>query len=182
MTLAERGLYIELMALAWDAEEPGTITLDNAAICRELRIYSATWRRFLRKFPLTFLRVGKNLIQPKLKLQWDKYKEISDKRSAIAKQMHMQVGGSAFAVASASASAPINQKQHSDAYGVNGSPENGDDSPALEMIDRLGMNELKGLQTTLMRSIKDRRLPGPFRRICEARLDQVQQTMNRRFG
>lgn len=105
MNKEEQGIYISLMALAWDSDEPGTITLKPKDICREIGIYSATFRRFLRKFPATFRRVGGNLIQPKLELQWVKYKEISSKRSASAVQMHMQKGGSAFASASAIASA-----------------------------------------------------------------------------
>lgn len=105
MTREQRGLFIDLMALAWDSEEPGMISMNVSQICRELGVFSATLRRFLRDFPSTWRREGGKLVQPKLREQWVKYQEISTKRSAIAKQMHVQKGGSAFAFASATAPA-----------------------------------------------------------------------------
>jgi hypothetical protein len=101
MTRDQRGLYIDLLALAWDSDEPGTIAMTIPQICRELRVYSATLRRLLAEFPGTWRRVGGKLVQPKLESQWHKYKEISAKRSASAQQMHMQKGGSASASAPA---------------------------------------------------------------------------------
>src|SRR5271155_1931542 len=80
MTREERGLYIDLLALAWDSEEPGTIAMTIPQICRELRVYSASLRKFLAKNSASWQQVNGKLIQPKLSLQWDKYKEISEKR------------------------------------------------------------------------------------------------------
>ncbi len=69
----------------------------------------------------------------------------------------------------------------SDAVGVNGPAQNAGAGPAQnagaipipEMINRLGKNELKGLRTTLLRSVNDTRLPADFRCICENELVQV---------
>ena len=108
MTHEEKGIFADLMALAWDSEEPGTISLDFPSICRELRVYSTTLRKFLRKFPTTWQKVNSTLVQPKLRLQWLKYQEISEKRKQAASKCSanaQQVGGSAFAVAPAFASA-----------------------------------------------------------------------------
>ena len=108
MTLEEEGLYIRMCALAWDSEEPGVITLSERELCRQLRIYSGSLRRFLAKFSSSWHRVGANLVQSKLHLQFLKYKEISEKRSQAASKSSanaQQKGMSAFAVASASASA-----------------------------------------------------------------------------
>jgi hypothetical protein len=111
MSLKEEGLFIRLCALAWDSEKPGTITMSMPQICHELRVLASTLRRFLDDFPTTWRREDGKLVQPKLHGQWLKYQEISGKRSAIAQQMHMQKGGSAFAFASASAIAPAKQHQ-----------------------------------------------------------------------
>lgn len=113
MTHAQRGLYVDLMALAWDSEEPGTINMSFEQICRELRVFARTLRKFLADFPTTFrqeggdladtsLRPGWKLVQPKLELQWAKYQEISAKRSASAKQLHHSASALAFATAPAS--------------------------------------------------------------------------------
>ena len=101
MTHEQRGIYIDMLAIAWDSEEPGTINLSEDALCRELGIFKRTLQRLLADFPTTWRREEGKLVQPKLKEQWIKYKEISTKRSASAVQMHMQKGGSASASASA---------------------------------------------------------------------------------
>ena len=106
MTREQRSIYLDMMAIAWDSEEPGTITLSDDQLCHELRIFKGTLRRLLSAFPSCWRREEGKLVQPKLHEQWVKYKEIQQKRSASAKQMHMQTGGSAFASASAIASAP----------------------------------------------------------------------------
>lgn len=106
MTLSQEGLYIRLLALAWDSEEPGTIRGTIPQIARQIGVESETIRRFVGEFPATFRRNSNGLTSEKLREQFVKYSEISEKRrqaaskcSANAKQM----GGSAFAFASASA-------------------------------------------------------------------------------
>ncbi len=108
MTREQRSIYIDMLAIAWDSDVPGTIDLSEDSLCRELGVFKRTLRRLLRDFPATWRREGRKLVQPKLELQWAKYQEISAKRSASAMQMHMQKGGSAFASASAPAPARSN--------------------------------------------------------------------------
>ena len=105
MTREQRSIFIDMMAIAWDSEIPGTILVSDEALCHELGILKRTLRRLLRMFPTCWLREDGFLTQPKLHEQWLKYQEIQQKRSASAQQMHMQKGGSAFASASAPASA-----------------------------------------------------------------------------
>lgn len=107
MTLKEEGLYIRLCALAWDSDSPGTITLSDAEICREVRVFSSSLRQFLVKFPTTFRRVGDDLVQSKLHLQWVKYQEIQQKKLG---RPYVE-GGSASASAFAFASANQNKDQ-----------------------------------------------------------------------
>lgn len=111
MTHEQRGIFIDMLAIAWDSEEPGTIFLSERALCRELGIFKRTLRRLLADFPATWRREEGKLVQPKLHEQWLKYQDIQQKRSASAQQMHMQKGGSAFAFASASATAPAVKEQ-----------------------------------------------------------------------
>jgi hypothetical protein len=124
MTRQDLGDFINLLACAWCSDEPGTFLLTEA----EAKGGAKAWAKgvakaigkrpqivhsFLRRFPEVFVRIDRRLVNHKIHNQWLKYKEISDKRSqaaqsrypAIAQQMHMQTGGSAFAVASASATA-----------------------------------------------------------------------------
>src|ERR1700691_2018023 len=122
MTHEQRGIYISIMALAWDSEEPGTINMTEAQLCRELRIFSATLRRLLADFPTTLRKVDGKFVQTKLAEQWAKYKEISEKRSQAASKCSanaQQTTPSAFAVASASASAQSKDRpgsSHTDFY------------------------------------------------------------------
>ena len=48
-------------------------------------------------------------------------------------------------------------------------------SPIPEIMNTLGPSELKGLETTLRRSVNDRRLPNPYRSVCRERLFQVEK-------
>lgn len=120
MNPKERGLYIDILALAWDSDEPGTITMSVAQICRELRVFSATLRRLLADFPTTLRQEGDKFVQPKLREQWLKYKEISEKRqqagsksSAIAQQKHHSAFASAFASSQSKDNPGL---QHSNSY------------------------------------------------------------------
>ena len=112
MNLKERGLYVDILALAWDSEEPGTISMSLPQICRELRVFSATLQRLLTDFPTTLQKVGDKFIQPKLHQQWLELKEFIEKKSLAGKKgnavrwhTQSQPDRPAFASASASASA-----------------------------------------------------------------------------
>jgi uncharacterized protein YdaU (DUF1376 family) len=58
------------------------------------------------------------------------------------------------------------------------SPESGDMCPQpFEMVDRLGPRELKGLRTTLIRSLRDTRLPEFYRAQVRERLHHVEKRL-----
>src|SRR5437868_3886552 len=108
MSRADKGLFWDLAAIAWDSEEPGTITMPEEDFCKLLGILPKVFRKFHEKFPKTFSKVDGKLVQPKLAAQWTRYKEISDIRSAAANLWHAnasQVLCPAVAVSSAVSSA-----------------------------------------------------------------------------
>lgn len=103
MTHEQRGIYIDMLAIAWDSEEPGIITLSEDALCHELRILKRSLRRLLAAFPACWRRERGVLIQPKLHEQWLKYQEIQQKRSSALRVKGGSASASAFAPASATA-------------------------------------------------------------------------------
>jgi hypothetical protein len=70
------------------------------------------------------------------------------------------------------------REKNSDAFGVKPANGAGTLSPP-EIIETLGRNELKGLRTTLLRSVKDRRLPQGFRDTCQQKLDFIDGRIGR---
>jgi hypothetical protein len=134
MSFEDRGIYIDLLAMAWDSEEPGSFVLP-------LPGYNPrTVRSFLLRWPSTFVSTGAErnpnvtptqaerrlksgrkeaekylkFTNKKLHKQYLNLKEISEKRRLAAEsRYHANAPAnapandqSAFAVASASASAP----------------------------------------------------------------------------
>lgn len=85
---------------------------------------------------------------------------------------------------SSPSSASTTSSENSDAYGVKGPPQNsgGASNDPPEIVQSLGVDELKGLQTTLTRSIRDRRLPSYYRANCQMRLEQVGEILRRKMG
>jgi hypothetical protein len=125
MSRAERGLFWDMAAFAWDADEPGTINLPLQDFAKLLGVSQKVLRKFLEKFPKTFVKLSESLpqtfdkldstfnkfIQPKLNAQWTNYKEISEKRRKAAETRyanaeHKDHSASASSSASAFASAP----------------------------------------------------------------------------
>lgn len=125
MSRAERGLFWDMAAFAWDADEPGTVNLPLQDFAKLLGVSPKVLRKFLENFPKTFVKLSESFpqtfvkldsmlnqfIQPKLAEQWANYKEISDKRrkaaeARYANAKHKEHSASASASASAFASAP----------------------------------------------------------------------------
>jgi uncharacterized protein YdaU (DUF1376 family) len=117
MTLEQRGIYIDLLALAWDSDQPGVISMSIPEICRELRVYSTTLERLLAEFPATWQKVNGKLVNPKLVQQYAKYCEISEKRSGAAKSRY---ANAEHLHHSASASASANKDFKSSSRSANG--------------------------------------------------------------
>jgi hypothetical protein len=113
MNYHQRGLYIDMLAAAWDSDEPGSLPLPLEIAARSVGCDVRSLRDLLSKFPRCFVQVGSHLVNDKLVEQARKYQEISKKRTSAANLRHhanassqnMQVDHSAFAVASASATA-----------------------------------------------------------------------------
>jgi len=109
MSCHHRGVYITLLAAAWD--NGGSLQLPIEIAARSARLDPRSLRDFMAKWPRCFRKVGSKLVNEKLAEQWSKYSEISEKRRnaantrypANAEHKHMQTWGSASAVASASA-------------------------------------------------------------------------------
>jgi hypothetical protein len=125
MSRAERGLFWDMAAFAWDSDEPGTVNLPLQDFAKLLGVSPKVLRKFLENFPKTFVKLSESFpktfvkldstlnqfIQPKLAEQWANYKEISDKRrkaaeSRYANAVHKDHSASASASASAFAPAP----------------------------------------------------------------------------
>jgi hypothetical protein len=109
MTLKEEGLYIRLCALAWDSDSPGTITLSESEICREVRVLATTLRRFLVKFASSLRREGETFVQPKLHEQYQELIKFKENKSLAGKQGNA-VRWHSDRSASAPASAPATAK------------------------------------------------------------------------
>ena len=111
MTPHHRGIYIDLLAAAWNSDEPGTLPLPLDFAARSAGLDIRILRDFMAKSPRCFREIGTKLVNEKLHEQWLSYKELSVKRSNAAKSryaasaqlLHEQNGRSAFASASATA-------------------------------------------------------------------------------
>ena len=57
MTRSERGLYMDMMAYAWDSEQPGTIDMPLQTFSKLLGISTKVLRNFLKRFPKSFCKV-----------------------------------------------------------------------------------------------------------------------------
>jgi uncharacterized protein YdaU (DUF1376 family) len=109
MSLAEIGLYTQLLAASWDSDEPGTLPPNLREIAKITGIELRILRKFFAKYPGLFPEVSGKFRNWKLYEQALKYKEISQKRSsaaqsrypAIAEQKHHPASAPAFASASA---------------------------------------------------------------------------------
>ena len=127
MSLEDRGIYIDLLAIAWDSDEPGTIELPVAGL------NPRTVRSFLLRWPTTFecdlnltrkeaerrlkssrkkAEKGLKFTNDKLRQQWLNMKSLSEiRKKAAESRYHANAGAKAPAnggSASASASAPAN--------------------------------------------------------------------------
>lgn len=114
MTLAERGVAVTLMALAWDFEEPGKLPCDLLLISKMSAIKRTIIRRFVAKYPTFIFRVESKYHIGKLVEQYENLCQFKQKQSDAGKlgnelrwgklsQPDTQPNRSAFASASASA-------------------------------------------------------------------------------
>ena len=109
MSCHHRGVYITLLAAAWD--NGGWLPLPVDLAARSARLDPRSLRDFLAKSPRSFVKIGSKLVNKKLQEQWAKYQGISEKRKKAAQSRYPanaeQMDHSASAVAFASASAQL---------------------------------------------------------------------------
>jgi hypothetical protein len=86
MTRADRGLFWDMAAFAWDSETPGTIDLPLKDFAKLLGISLKVLRKFLERFPKAFIEIDGKLSQPKLAEQFEELLERKRKQSDAAKQ------------------------------------------------------------------------------------------------
>jgi hypothetical protein len=113
MSHKERGVYIELLAAAWDQEEPGKLPLPIELVSRCAGLDPRLVPNFLKKFPTSFQEIDGKLVSTKLNNQWLELKELREKKSDAGKKGNearwgdgSQVGSQTDRPASATASAP----------------------------------------------------------------------------
>lgn len=75
-----------------------------------------------------------------------------------------------------------NRDMERDGEAVNGSAKNAEtfSPPIPEMVNSLGVNELKGLRTTLLRTVYDERMPNDFRNVCSERVTQIEKRLRKK--
>jgi uncharacterized protein YdaU (DUF1376 family) len=106
----EKAVYIDMLAAAWDSDEPGTLPLDLTVCAKVCGRNVRSLRSFLSKFGQTFEEVSGKLVNEKLHEQWLKYKELSEKRSSAANSRHHAIASHLQGSAVAFASAPAKSK------------------------------------------------------------------------
>lgn len=122
MNMHERGIYITLLAAAWDSDEPGTLPLPVEIAARSARLDPRCLRNFLSKFPRSWREIGSKLVNEKLHQQWlslsqfqqnasDKGKKGAAARWSSTMPEAMPGDGSASAFAFASANQKKEQPQ-----------------------------------------------------------------------
>ena len=121
MNHKQRGIYIDLLAAAWDSEEPGTLPLPLTLTSKITGIDVRSLRDLLSKFPRTFIEVDSKLVNQKLRSQFDQMQRFTEskrvagiKGNAVRWHSDSQKDPSASAFASASALASANSKETPD--------------------------------------------------------------------
>jgi uncharacterized protein YdaU (DUF1376 family) len=114
MTHAERGIYVWLLCVSWNGDEPGTLPLPLQLTARCAGLDTRVVKNFLRKYPNSFQKQGNHLINHKLAEQWRDFLEFQEKKrlaanvrwhgptpSTVQTHNHVQSPASASAFASA---------------------------------------------------------------------------------
>jgi uncharacterized protein YdaU (DUF1376 family) len=120
MTLSERGMFITMLAAAWDSDEPGTLPLPLSALCKVAQLRLRDVRHFLAKYPQLWRNDGARLVNDKLSENWANYLELRDKRKKAAEVRHANaphMQQSAPAPASASTPETLNLKPTGELFG-----------------------------------------------------------------
>lgn len=97
MSLSEVGVYVQLLAAAWDSDEPGTLPADPRDIGKITGIDPRVLRRFLGKYPGAFSAFPVNslgtcseasakLRNPKLRAQWEELLKLKQTQSDAGKR------------------------------------------------------------------------------------------------
>ena len=117
MSRKDKGDYIELLAAAWESDEPGTLPLPIEIAAKSARLDPRVVRNFVSKYGGCFEEIDGKLVNKKLRDQWLALVQHAEHKRDAANTMwakrreqdhatavHVQY--SAFASSSASATAP----------------------------------------------------------------------------
>jgi len=86
MTREQRGDFIEMLAAAWDQDEPGTLPLPIELAAKICGISVRSFRKFLESFPKLWQIDGDQLVNPKLRAQRNELQQLKQKLSDAAKR------------------------------------------------------------------------------------------------
>ena len=137
MTMHERGIYISLLAAAWESPEPGTLPLPVESTARasgidvrSLRCFLARWatvqiedhgeiaersprdrREIAERSRRCFVEIDGKLVNEKLRQNWLNYQQISEKRRKAAECRYAANAEQMHHPASSSAPAPKNKRE-----------------------------------------------------------------------
>jgi hypothetical protein len=114
MTRDQRGDFIDTLAASWDQDEPGTLPLPIELAAKICGISVRSFRKFVETFPKLWQIDGDQLVNPKLRAQWEGLQQLKQKQSDAARKTNEEYwkrpsvsdpvsGRSALASASASA-------------------------------------------------------------------------------
>jgi uncharacterized protein YdaU (DUF1376 family) len=84
MSYHDKGIYIDLLAAAWNGSEPGTIPLPLSLGAKVCRIHPTTLRRFLDQYPHLFVQQDGRLVNERLQAQWSHLQDVREQRVRAA--------------------------------------------------------------------------------------------------
>lgn len=114
MTREQRGDFIDMLAAAWDQDEPGTLPLPFELAAKICGMSIRSFRKFVETFPKLWQIDGGRLVNPRLRAQYEENQQRQKAQSDAGKRGNEKrwgkasggdSGGDRSASASASASA-----------------------------------------------------------------------------
>jgi hypothetical protein len=83
---AEVGVYIQLLAAAWDSDEPGTLPLPLEVASRSAGLDPRSLRDLVAKYPRCLIEIDGKLVNKKLRDQWEKLLEFKQSQADAARR------------------------------------------------------------------------------------------------
>ena len=206
MTDAQRAFWIDLLAMAGRSRFPGIVcagkTPDGKLIGYPVNKYQSLMSEPIdvEETLALFVRTGKVRIEVTASeplrllaielLNWNKFQSEYNRQKPYrtAKRKRLQEGDSESDNQSNKTEVEVDvegevegETEKANAQSAfNGTPQTGVTVPPLDALQRLSYRELKGLQTTLNRSIRERRFPKQFIEQLKGQLSEVESLMQKK--